>query len=200
MVDSRSLNDIYRNVAGEEIVRSIIANAKKPIATSKFGPNAEPFIKLLTQISPTLPIVWIDVVFDNLAFRENMYRLKRKYQINVIELRASSTIINKYRKSRLSQKGTQTFFQFQQNLKVEPFKEFCETYTPDFWMTDIRRDDTDYRNTIEKFSCVDGKLIKVAPFLNDESYKFNGRAEVNRQFNDICKPEPHMECGLHNNY
>lgn len=198
MVDVRSLNDKYKNVAGEEIIRSVLANAKKPIATSKFGPNAESFVKLLSNISPNIPIVWIDVVFDNEAFHENMKKLKCKYALNIVQVRAQPAVIEKYKRVSLPEKNQKEFCQLQQDLKVTPFKKYCEVYSPDFWIADIRQSETVFRSTIDKFSYVD-RLIKVAPFLNNESVKQDLGAGFDRTFNDVCKPEPHLECGLHLN-
>lgn len=197
MVDICSLNDKYNNVAGEDIIRSILAEAKKPIATSKFGPNAESFIKLLSKLSPTLPIIWIDVVFDNQAFRENMHSLRQRYQLNVITLCASLDEINKYESGKIPPYDSPAFSVFQKTLKVQPFERFLAEYRPDYWLTDIRQNESDARRELNIFDLKGTGTVKVAPFARDTSLKHTQYRQATKHFNDVCKPSLNLECGLH---
>ena len=197
MIDVRSLNDKYKNVAGEKIIRSVLADAKKPIATSKFGPNAESFVKLLSNISPKIPIVWIDVVFDNSAFRENMHLLRQRYQLNVITLCASLDEINKYEASNIPTYDSPTFGEFQKVVKVMPFERFLAEYRPDYWLTDIRQGESDARRELNVFDLKGAGTVKVAPFARDTSLKHSVYKQAATHFNDVCKPSLNLECGLH---
>lgn len=191
------LNQRYANNTGEEIIKGILAHARKPIATSKFGPNAEAFIKLLVKHAPDLPMVWIDVVFDNQAFRQNMQLLRKKYGLNVITVCAPISVVEKYQGICLPEYGCAEFTQFQQDIKVSPFEAFLQQYQPDYWFTDIRQGETTFRQSLEIFTGANSSVIKVAPYAGNTSSKEQSYVESNGEFVDVCKPDASRECGLH---
>lgn len=191
------LNQRYANDTGEDVIKGVLAHARNPIATSKFGPNAEAFIKQLVKFAPDLPIVWIDVVFDNQAFRQNMQLLRKKYSLNVITVCAPMSVVEKYQGTRLPEYGCAEFTQFQQDIKVNPFEAFLQQYQPDYWFTDIRQGESSDRQSLAMFSAKGESVIKVAPFALTTSYKRTQYTEHADRFNDVCKPNLNMECGLH---
>jgi phosphoadenosine phosphosulfate reductase len=75
-------------------------------------------------------------------------------------------------------------------------------FRPNFWLTALRKDETEFRRTLDVASKGPNGILKIAPFLDwtevdMENYLYeHGLPQVSRYF-DPTKGESTRECGLH---
>ena len=77
-----------------------------------------------------------------------------------------------------------------------------DSVKPDYWLTAIRKDETDFRQTLDIISDGPNGIIKVAPFLNwtevdMEGYLYEHDLPQVSKYKDPTKAEDNRECGLH---
>ena len=92
--------------------------------------------------------------------------------------------------------------EFSRQVKIEPFQRMVNQVRPDYWLTAIRKNETDFRKSLDVFSEGPGGICKVAPFLDwtevdMEGYLYEyGLPQVGK-YKDPTKVKENRECGLH---
>ena len=97
---------------------------------------------------------------------------------------------------------TELHAEFTRQVKLEPFQRVLSSIKPDIWLTAIRKDETDFRKTLEVVSNGPNGMMKVAPFLywtevDMEGYLYEHDLPQVNKYYDPTKVEDNRECGLH---
>jgi phosphoadenosine phosphosulfate reductase len=93
--------------------------------------------------------------------------------------------------------------QFSRSIKVEPFNRAIRELAPELWLTGIRRDETEFRRTLDIVSWDERRgLLRVAPIFNwrDEqvqSYMASHALPSCKHYFDPTKVLDNRECGIH---
>src|SRR5690606_32509411 len=56
--------------------------------------------------------------------------------------------------------------QFTENFKLEPFRRAMATHKPDIWLTALRKEQTEFRQSLNIVTQDDKGTVKVAPFFH----------------------------------
>ena len=187
----------------QEIVEWVVAQDKNAIVTTSFGPFSAVMLHLATQVKKDIPVVWVDTGYNTLetyTYAEDLIQsLDLNIQVFIPEMTAA-------RRNALMDGipgvDSEQHAEFTRQVKLEPFQRMLSEVKPDYWLTAIRKDETEFRRSLEVFSNGPGSIIKVAPFLNwtevdMEGYLYEHDLPQVGKYRDPTKAEENRECGLH---
>lgn len=204
-LDLDALNKELRDKSPEEIVRWATGLGKRIIATTSFAPNAAAMLHIVTSVDSTIPVVWVDSGYNVPdAYRTAeviMDRLKPNMQIYIPQITAE-------RRNAIMggiphpDDDPEVHDEFTRQVKLEPFAKALEDLNPEVWITGIRRDETDFRKTLDILSWDNRGILKVAPifYWSEEqlqAYMDEHQLPSCRHYFDPTKVEDGRECGLH---
>lgn len=204
-LDLKKLNLELRDKSPVEIVRWAMGLGKPVIATTSFAPNCAAMLKIITDAAPQLPVVWIDSGYnvpDTYRVAEViMERLKPNMHIYIPQLTAER------RNAILGgiphpDDEPDVHQEFTRQVKLEPFQKALQDLSPEVWVSGIRREETDFRKTLDILSIDNRGILKVAPIFywtEDEVQAYMDAYELPscRHYFDPTKVEDNRECGLH---
>lgn len=198
--------DVARHLAGQsprDYIEWVIAQNKKAIVTTSFGPFSAVMLHLATSIKADIPIFWIDTGYNTLEtylYAEGLIKdLKLNIEVFVPKMTAArrNALMN-----GIPNIDNELHEEFSRQVKLEPFQRMLKQVRPDYWLTAIRKDETDFRKSLDIFSEGPGEICKVAPFLDwtevdMEGYLYEyGLPQVGK-YKDPTKVKENRECGLH---
>ena len=204
-LDIDTLNSELKNKAPHDIVRWATGLDKRVIATTSFAPNAAAMLHLITQVDASIPVVWVDSGYnvpDTYRVAETiMERLKPNMQIYIPQWTAE-------RRNAIMggiphpDDDPEVHEEFTRQVKLEPFQKALDDLQPEVWISGIRREETDFRKTLDILSYDGRGILKVAPFfyLGEEdvqAYMDTHDLPSCRHYFDPTKVEDGRECGLH---
>lgn len=204
-LDLENLNRELRSQSPLEIVRWAMSLGKSTIATTSFAQNSAVMLKIITDADPSIPVVWVDSGYnvpDTYRVAEViMDRLKPNMQIYIPQLTAER------RNAILGgiphpDDDPDVHQEFTRQVKLEPFQKALKDLDPEVWVSGIRREETDFRKTLDILSIDNRGILKVAPiFYWDEeqvlAYMDAYQLPSCRHYFDPTKVEDNRECGLH---
>lgn len=189
----------------EQIVRWALGQNKRAILTTSFSPNSAAILHLVTQIQPNLPIVWIDSGYNV----PDAYRVAEQL-INQLKLNINvyTPIITAERRNALMggiplpDDNPALHEEFVRQVKLEPFQRAINELKPEIWLTGIRREETEYRKTLDIVSWDNRGLLRVAPLFNWseqdlQDYMQRFQLPSCKHYFDPTKVADNAECGLH---
>jgi phosphoadenosine phosphosulfate reductase len=162
-------------------------------------------LKIITDASPQLPIVWVDSGYnvpDTYRVAEViMAQLKPNMQIY------TPTLTAERRNAILGgiphpDDEPDVHREFTRQVKLEPFSQALEDLQPEVWVSGIRREETDFRKTLDILSIDNRGILKVAPIFywseqQLEAFMAAYQLPSCRHYFDPTKVEDNRECGLH---
>ena len=186
-----------------EIIEWAVNQNRKTIVTTSFGPFSAVMLHLATRVQPDIPVVWVDSGYntrETYLYAEKLIQdLNLNIQVFIPEMTAA-------RRSALMggipNPDTELHAEFTRQVKLEPFQRVLSSIKPDIWLTAIRKDETDFRKTLEVVSNGPNGMMKVAPFLywtevDMEGYLYEHDLPQVNKYYDPTKVEDNRECGLH---
>jgi len=185
------------------IVEWVVAQGKSAIVSTSFGPYSAVMLHLATRVKPDIPVVWVDTGYNALETYTYAEKLIRDLNLNIHVFIPEMTAARRNAlMNGIPDVNSELHEEFTRQVKLEPFQRMLDTLRPDYWLTAIRRDETEFRETLDVFSDGPGGIVKVAPFLHwsevdMEGYLFeHGLPQVSK-YRDPTKVEADRECGLH---
>ncbi len=203
VIQKREDNTTVAEQSPQEIIAWAVAQNNKAIVTTSFGPYSAVMLHLATRVKADIPVIWIDTGYNTLETYLYAEGLIRDLNLNIQVFIPTMTAA---RRSALMGGipgvDSDLHSEFTRQVKLEPFRQMLETVKPDIWLTAIRKDETEFRKTLDVVSEGPDGIIKVAPFLNwtevdMEGYLYeHGLPQVSK-YKDPTKAEENRECGLH---
>jgi len=204
-LDLKALNSELREHSPVDIVRWAVSLGKPTIATTSFAQNSAAMLKIITDASPQLPVVWVDSGYnvpDTYRVAEMiMEQLKPNMQIYIPQLTAER------RNAILGgiphpDDEPDVHQEFTRQVKLQPFSQALEDLQPEVWISGIRREETDFRKTLDILSIDNRGILKVAPIFYWSEQQVEAFMEAYqlpscRHYFDPTKVEDNRECGLH---
>jgi phosphoadenosine phosphosulfate reductase len=204
-LDLQKLNQELKELTPQEIVRWAVTLGKKVIATTSFAPNSAAMLHLITEVDNSIPVVWVDSGYnvpDTYRVAEQiMNRLKPNMQIYIPQWTAE-------RRNAIMggiphpDDDPEVHEEFTRQVKLEPFQKALDDIRPEVWISGIRREETDFRKTLDILSYDKRGILKVAPFFYQteqqiQDYMDRHQLPSCRHYFDPTKVEDGRECGLH---
>jgi phosphoadenosine phosphosulfate reductase len=91
---------------------------------------------------------------------------------------------------------------FTEQVKLEPFKRAIKEHQPNLWFTNLRKGQTQFRDTLDIVSQSGDGIIKVSPFFHWTDKDLDVYLEDHdlpneNDYYDPTKVHGNRECGLH---
>ncbi|GAB3275057.1 phosphoadenylyl-sulfate reductase [Parahaliea aestuarii] len=199
-----SANAELRNASPEEAVRWALAQGGRTIATTSMGRNAAVMLHLVSQVDPSVPTIWVDTGYnlrDTYVVAERLIR-DLDLNIHVYSPQMTSERRNAIMGGIPTVDEEERHAEFTRQVKLEPFDRALAEFKPDFWLTGIRREETEHRKTLDTVSLDARGIVKVAPifYWSDaqvEAYMAEHGLPTCKHYFDPTKVMDGRECGLH---
>lgn len=207
------LNLEFQSKSPQEIIKWCVAQGTKMIVTTHFGPLEAVILHMACKIKADIKVVWIDSGYNTKAsycFAQNLIETLS------LQVEVFTPMISAARQDAVL--GGVPFYTepehavFTENFKLEPFRRAMATLQPDIWLTALRRDQTEFRQSLDiftqdeeislkKFPLKKGPL-KVAPFFywseeQMQAYLIEHKLPNEENYYDPTKVLANRECGLH---
>ena len=203
-LDLDSVNASLRDASAGEIVAWALGQGRRAIATTSMGRNAAVMLHLVSQVDKDLPTIWVDTGYNLRDTYVVAERLIRDLEVNIQVY--SPQMTSERRNAIMGGIPTideeERHQEFTRQVKLEPFNRALEVYSPEIWLTGIRREETEHRKTLDIVSRDDRGIIKVAPIFywseeDVENYMEQYELPTCKHYFDPTKVNDGRECGLH---
>jgi len=203
--DLDKINAELKDLAAEDIVRWALQQNQSVITTTSFSPNSAAMLHLVTQIQPDMPIVWVDSGYN----MPDAYRVAEQLiQKLHLHMHIYTPQMTAERRNALMggiphpDDNPALHAEFVRQVKLEPFQRALDELKPKIWLTGIRREETEFRKTLDIVSWDNRGLLRVAPLFcwNAEQIQdYMDRFELPtcKHYFDPTKLADNAECGLH---
>ena len=204
-LDLANINQQLRDKSPAEIIAWAVSLNKQVMTTTSFAQNSAVMLHLITQVDASIPVVWIDSGYnvpDTYRVAEQlMDQLKPNMMIYTPEMTAER------RNAILGgiphpDDDPDVHEEFTRQVKLEPFNRALSEIGPEVWISGIRREETDFRKTLDIVSVDKRGILKVAPlfYLTEQditAYMQLHQLPSCRHYFDPTKVIENRECGLH---
>ena len=207
-VDTSRVNEELSNASPKEIIRWALDFAPgNAICSTNFRPYESVILHMVTELCPDIPIVWVDsgvMLPETYNFADKLTKLLN------LNLKVFNPEMTEARRHALfgpipSVDDIDAFNRFSRSVKLDPFQRALKSLKPKVWITAIRRDQTQFRQSLNIISHADDSdLLKVAPLFdwNEsdlEAYLEKHSLPNEKIYYDPVKANEKRECGLHTN-
>lgn len=203
--DLDTINTELQHSSAEDIVRWALERSERIITTTSFSPNSAAMLHLVTQIKPDMPVIWIDSGYN----MPDAYRVAEQLikQLN-LNIHVYTPEMTAERRNALMggiphpADNAELHAEFTRQVKLEPFQRALDAFKPDLWLTGIRREETEFRKTLDIVSWDNRGLLRVAPLFHwsaqdVQSYMDKFQLPTCKHYFDPTKVADNAECGLH---
>jgi len=201
----QQFNAELRDKSPQQIIEWALTLGHRVFASTSFSPNSAGMLHMLKQVAPALPVVWVDSGY-NLA---DTYRSAEKIMTE-LDLNMHIYIPQMSAERRNALMGgiphpdddEALHQEFSRQVKLEPFQRALDDIKGQVWITGIRKQETDFRRSLDIISVDNRGLLRVAPlfYWTDEqleNYVQEHNLPTCRHYFDPTKVIDGRECGLH---
>ena len=202
-IDLVAANAALEGKTPQEIIAWAIAQSENPLVTTNFRPYESVILHMAVQVKPDIKVLWVDSGYNTSATYRFAEKMIQDFNLNV------ETYIPQQTSARRNvlMKGIPDIDdplhdEFTRQVKLEPFQRALATMSPDLWLNAIRKDQTEFRQSLEIVSANKDGIIKVAPLFNWteadlEAYLVEHGLPNEHDYFDPTKALETRECGLH---
>jgi phosphoadenosine phosphosulfate reductase len=204
-LDIEKINADLKGRSAEDIVRWALGLGKPAFTSTSFSPNSAVMLSMISRIDPNVPIVWVDSGYNMPDAYKVAETLIEKLNLNI---RVYNPLMSAERRNALMggiphpDDNPELHKEFTRQVKLEPFQRALEELKPEVWLTGIRRNETEFRKTLDIVSVDNRGLLRVAPLFYwseqaVEDYMRSHNLPTCQHYFDPTKISSDAECGLH---
>ncbi|KEA65741.1 Phosphoadenylyl-sulfate reductase [Marinobacterium lacunae] len=202
-IDLAAANAALAGKTPQEIIKWGLDQAKRPLVTTNFRPYEAVILHMVTQIKPDVQVLWVDSGYNTSATYRFAEKVIQDLNLNIVTYIPQMTAARR----NVLMKGIPDIDdplheEFTRQVKLEPFQRALAELTPDLWFNAIRKDQTEFRQSLDVVTASKDGVIKVAPLFHwseaqmDEYLAQHGLPNETDYF-DPTKALETRECGLH---
>ena len=188
-----------------EIIKFALEYAKKPVITTSFGPYSAAVLHACTRVKKDIPVIWCDTGYNTESTYRHANHLIETLNLNIdifVPRFTTAYLNNTIGKPRID---NPKHLLFSQMVKLDPFDRAFEKHKPDLWFTNVRKNQTSYRDQLDVFSFSKEGILKVSPFYHYgneslEAYIQSKKLPLEYNYYDPVKALENRECGIHLNH
>lgn len=204
-LDLERVNRELSGCSAEEIIRWALGLELRPFVSTSFGPSAAVMLHLVSRIDPSVPVVWVDTGYnlrDTYVVAEKLIKML-PLNMQVYTPRISAERWNAVYGGIPQLDDPELHEEFTRNIKLEPFERALSELRPELWLTGIRRDETDFRRSLDIVSWDQRRgMLRVAPIFDWreqdlQAYLAEHGLPSCKHYFDPTKVLENRECGLH---
>ena len=203
-LDLDTVNASLRGASATEVVQWALGLGRPTIATTSMGRNAAVMLHLVSQVERAVPTIWVDTGYNLRDTYLVAERLIRDLELNmhVYSPQMTSERRNAIMGGIPTVDEEARHREFTRQVKLEPFDRALRDFKPEVWLTGIRREETEHRQTLDIVSLDNRGMLKVAPLFywsedDVETYMEQHELPTCRHYFDPTKVHDGRECGLH---
>lgn len=195
-------NEILREKSPSEIISWINSKANNPVITTNFRELSSTLLHAVNKVNSEIPVIWIDSGYNTSYTYKHANDVIDKFRLNIKLYVPRSTVAFRDIKFGIPSSESELFYDFVQEVKLEPFERALSEIQPDVWFTNIRKDQTETRKNLDILSVDRRGILKVAPFFywtkeELESYITEHNLSSESRYYDPTKVTSNSECGIH---
>ncbi|MDC8003155.1 phosphoadenosine phosphosulfate reductase family protein [Aureisphaera galaxeae] len=195
-------NRNLRHESPNDIVDFALEISENPIVTTSFGAYSAAILHACTQNRPEIPVIWCDTGYNTPATYHHVQTLTERLQLNLDIFTPKLTTAFLDHTLGRPEWDNPNHDLFSEQVKLEPFKRAIEQYKPDVWFSNVRKGQTQFRDSLDILSLTETGILKVSPFYNysdDEVTAYIKKHQLPLEFDyfDPVKALSHRECGIH---
>lgn len=202
-LDLEQANQELYGKTAQEIIQWVLSHAKNPIITTNFRPYESVILHLVTQQKADIPVLFVDSGYNTSATYRCAFKIIKDLNLKVLTYLPKQT--SAWRDAEFNgipsiQNPAHAIFTEQ--VKLEPFARALQEIQPDLWINAIRKDQTEFRQSLDILTASKDGIVKVAPLFNWteadlEAYVQQHNLPNEHDYFDPTKVEENRECGLH---
>lgn len=202
-IDLASANEALQGKSPQEIIAWALENSAKPLVTTNFRPYEAVILHMATQIKPDIKVLWVDSGYNTSATYRFAEKVIQDLKLNI------ETYIPQMTSARrnvlmkgIPEVDEPLHEEFTHQVKLEPFQRALGELKPDLWLNAIRKEQTEFRQSMEIVSSSKDGIIKVAPLYDwseedMQNYLTEHGLPNEDNYFDPTKAIETRECGLH---
>ena len=203
--DFSKLNKELKEKSALEVIRWALSHGNQPIVTTNFGPHEAAILHMAVQARPDVPVVCVDTGYNTEATYRFAESISKSLKLNIHYFTPQVT----YKRRETVYGGIPSIEdekahdEFTREVKLEPFQRAMSTFSPDVWLTAIRKEQTPFRDSLDIVTeDITTGCLKVAPLfywteLDLEEYLVEHDLPIEEDYFDPTKVLKNRECGLH---
>lgn len=199
---AKKLNHKFKNATPSEIIKWVLSVAQRPIITTNFGPYSASLLHAVTSLKADIPVLWGDSGYNLAETYTYANTLQAQLGLNLkiyVPQYTRAYIDARFEEYMADEQGRTLFSQL---VKIEPLQRAFNEHTPDIWFTNIRKEQTSFRKSLDIFSLSQSGILKVSPFYNYSKKELAAYLDTHQLPNQLRYFDPtkmfgQSECGLH---
>ena len=202
-LDLQAANQYLDQRSADEIVRWALERSEHPLVTTNFRPYEAVILHLITQVKPDIQVLWIDSGYNTSATYRYAESLIERLNLNIITyIPQMSSARRNVLMGGIPDVEDPLHEEFTRQVKLEPFQRALSELQPDLWFNAIRKDQTEFRQSLDVVSQSRDGVVKVAPLFHWseadlEAYLERFALPNELDYFDPTKALETRECGLH---
>ncbi|MCB9222924.1 MAG: phosphoadenosine phosphosulfate reductase family protein [Crocinitomicaceae bacterium] len=186
-----------------EITKWILMRAKKPVVTTNFRPFEAAILHVAALVKPNINVVWCDTGYNTPDTYKCAQKIIQQLDLNIHLYVPKQTVAYRDAIMGIPEVDDPNHELFTKQVKLEPFKRAMKEHKPDVWFTNLRKGQTELRDSLDILSYSKDGVLKVSPFYyftdeEMENYIDMYRLPNEHRYYDPTKALANRECGLHN--
>ena len=160
-------------------------------------------LHMISTIDKTVPTVWVDTGYN---LRDTYLVAERLISELELNMHIYAPRMTSERRNALlggvPMVEEALHEEFTRQVKLEPFDQALQDLQPEIWLTGIRREETEHRQTLDIVTRDARGIIKIAPIFHwseqeVEDYMEKFGLPTCRHYFDPTKVHDGRECGMH---
>lgn len=202
-MDLKKLNTDFATAHPADIIRHALSLPGKAVVTTHFGPMEAVILHMCAQARPDIQVLWVDHGYNTKATYRCAERIITMLKLNVDVFTPKVTAARQEAAlGGIPSYTEESHAAFTENFKLEPFRRAMAEHQPVIWLTALRKEQTEFRQSLDIFTQDDKGTLKVAPFFHwTEAQMRAWLAEHSLpnedSYYDPTKALENRECGLH---
>lgn len=202
-LDLQAANQYLDQRSADEIVRWALERSQRPLVTTNFRPYEAVILHLITQVKPEIQVLWVDSGYNTSATYRFAESLIERLDLNIVTyIPQVSSARRNVLMGGIPDVDDPQHEEFTRQVKLEPFQRALSELKPDLWFNAIRKDQTEFRQSLDVVSQSRDAVLKVAPLFHWseadlEAYIERFALPNELDYFDPTKALETRECGLH---
>jgi phosphoadenosine phosphosulfate reductase len=202
-MDLATLNRDYANRDPQDIIAHALSLPGKAVVTTHFGPLEAVILHMSARVKPDVQVLWIDHGYNTKATYRCAERIIGMLNLNVdVFTPKVSAARQEAALGGIPNYTEDAHKEFTENFKLEPFRRAMAQHQPRIWLTALRKEQTEFRQSLNVFTQDEKGVLKVAPLFHWKDAQLRDYLAAHSlpnedSYYDPTKALENRECGLH---
>ncbi len=196
------INSALRSLSPQEIVEWAFSLKKKTVVTTNFRPYEAAILHAVSSVKSDTTVIWCDTGYNTSYTYIHAREVIDLLHLNIDLYVPQQTVANRNVALGIPEVDDPKHAIFTEQVKLEPFARAMKEHEPELWFTNLRKDQTAFRNSLDIVSLSKDGVIKVSPFYHYSDTEMDAYLAENKLPNEFKYYDPtkvleNRECGLH---